>query len=313
MRRPNGSGSVYKLKGNLRKPWVARKTKGWKDNGQPLYIFVGYYATRKEALDALEKFNGKPYDNRPTFAETHEKWLLEAEKDLARTTLAGYESTYKRHFDAFGRLKIAEIKLDDIQELLDGVTTSVGKMSKKLISSVMNYAVRHEIIPPDKPKILSYARLSNDEGRKVERKIFTAEEIERTTDPLILILLYTGLRVGEMLALKEEDIHLEERWLYVRKSKTPAGIRIVPIAERIVPCFSALPTDITYDRFTDVMFIESGHRPHDARHTFISMCADKGIDERVIRAIVGHSGSGITESVYTHIDLTILLEAVNKL
>ena len=41
--------------------------------------------------------------------------------------------------------------------------------------------------------------------------------------------------------------------------------------------------------------------------------ADLGIDERVTKAIDGHAGSGITETVYTHIDLSVLKNAVNKL
>lgn len=54
---------------------------------------------------------------------------------------------------------------------------------------------------------------------------------------VILILIYTGLRIGKLLDLKKEDIHLEERWFHVRESKTKSGIRDVPIAEKIVPFF----------------------------------------------------------------------------
>ena len=67
MRLPNGFGSVYKLSGNRRKPWVARKTTGWtfdeeKQKSYPIYAFVGYYESRKEALTALAEYNKDPYD-----------------------------------------------------------------------------------------------------------------------------------------------------------------------------------------------------------------------------------------------------------
>ena len=52
-----------------------------------------------------------------------------------------------------------------------------------------------------------------------------------------IILIYTGIRIGEFWNLKKEDVHLEERWFYVRESKTESGIREVPIAEKIVPFF----------------------------------------------------------------------------
>lgn len=62
MKLPNGFGSVYKLSGNRRNPWCARKTVGWNDKGQVIYVFIGYYATKKEALIALGDYNKDPYD-----------------------------------------------------------------------------------------------------------------------------------------------------------------------------------------------------------------------------------------------------------
>ena len=53
------------------------------------------------------------------------------------------------------------------------------------------------------------------------------------------MLIYTGVRIGELLELKKEDVHLEERWFYVRESKTEAGVREVPITEKIVPFFTS--------------------------------------------------------------------------
>ena len=50
-------------------------------------------------------------------------------------------------------------------------------------------------------------------------------------------MIYSGVRIGELLGLEKKDIHLDERWFYVKESKTEAGIREVPIAEKIVPFF----------------------------------------------------------------------------
>jgi hypothetical protein len=67
MKLPNGFGTVYKLSGNRRNPYVAKKTKGWEidpktGKSKQLYTVVGYYPTRKEALTALADFNANPYD-----------------------------------------------------------------------------------------------------------------------------------------------------------------------------------------------------------------------------------------------------------
>ena len=55
------------------------------------------------------------------------------------------------------------------------------------------------------------------------------------------------------------------------------------------------------------------HRPHDTRHTGISLLAAAGGDERVIKKIVGHKGQGVTETVYTHFELAELKDAINKI
>lgn len=55
------------------------------------------------------------------------------------------------------------------------------------------------------------------------------------------------------------------------------------------------------------------HRPHDTRHTCVSLLAAAGIDERIIKKIVVHAGQGVTENVYTHYELESLREAINKI
>ncbi len=313
MKKPNGYGSVYKLKDTRRRnPWVARKTVGFKDNGQAIRMFIGFYPTRTEAEKALATYNAKPYDKKTTFGVCADRWFRSAESEMSESTKRIMNAAAKRCASLDG-MKIADIRLGDMQEIVDRVSASVGKQTRTYLSKVFQYAVRNEVIPADRHQIVSFVRLSEDEGKTIPRSVFTKEEIESVDDPLTKILLYTGLRVGEMLDLREEDIHLEERWLFVRRSKTAAGIRTVPICEKIVPCFSALPTDITYERFKRHFRQKYGHLPHDTRHTFISMCADKGIDPRVTKSIVGHSGTDITETVYTHIDLSVLLDAVNIL
>ena len=313
MKRPNGSGTVYKLKGNRRKPWVARKTIGWKKKGIPIYAFVGYYATRKEALKNLEHFNLNPSDRRKTFGECSDEMLAELLPTLSVSSSRCYKAAEAR-CDDLRKMKMSDVKLADMQPIFSGISKSVGLQTKTYLMKVFGYAVRHEILPVERPQIVRYIKLPTDRGNVLKRQIFAPDEMSKVTDPLTLILLYTGMRVGELLSLEEEDIHLSERWLFVRKSKTEAGVRTVPIAEKIVPMFDALPANVSYETFKQ-RFVKMfpGHLPHDTRHTFISRMADLGVDERITKAIVGHAGSGVTETVYTHLDLKLLLDAVNKL
>lgn len=313
MKKPNGYGSVYRLKdGKRRKPWVARKTVGWKDNGQPVYIFLGRFSTRLEAETALAAYNTKPYDRQATFGAVLDLWKERCLPSLSPGTQNVYASIYPR-VAPLKNIPIAEIRLNQLQSIADHCTHAVGKSLKNLLGQVFALAVKHEILTPDRRDLVHYIELSQDKGKTLERRIFTAEEIVMVKEPEVKILLYTGLRVGELIALQPEDIHLEERWIYIRHSKTEAGIRTVPIAEKIVPCFQDLPSHLTYPHLHDTIKAYGGHRPHDTRHTFISLCADHHIDERITKAIVGHAGSGITETVYTHLNLQTLLDAVNTL
>ena len=95
-------------------------------------------------------------------------------------------------------------------------------------------------------------------------------------------------------------------------SKTAAGVRVVPICEKIrsLTPISSVPPSTTFNRyFKDLL---PDHAPHDTRHTFISMMTDKGVDVRIIKAIVGHKMPDVT-AIYTHISLDAMLEAVNKI
>lgn len=78
MRNPNGYGSVVKLSGNRRKPFVVRKTVGWNDKGYPVYQTIGYYPTREAGMIALAEYNKAPWDIDAVLTLETEKVDLEA-------------------------------------------------------------------------------------------------------------------------------------------------------------------------------------------------------------------------------------------
>lgn len=82
MKLPNGYGSVVKMSGKRRKPYMVRKTIGWhldKEKGRQIqdFIIIGYAETRAEGLKMLAEYNQNPYDvdtAKVTFAEVYERW-----------------------------------------------------------------------------------------------------------------------------------------------------------------------------------------------------------------------------------------------
>ena len=55
------------------------------------------------------------------------------------------------------------------------------------------------------------------------------------------------------------------------------------------------------------------HRPHDTRHTCVSLLTVAGVSDKVIKKIIGHKGQGVTEIVYTHFEIEELIDAINKI
>ena len=349
MRLPNSFGSVYKLSGKRRKPWAARKTVGWKtieENMQcyPIYQFIGYYATRAEALSALTAYNENPYDLKAdtiTFKEVYDKWSDKHYETIKNSN--GYKAAYSI-CSVLDNMAFKDIKLSHLQAVVDhsGKNTPTLRNLRILWSLMWEYAVIHEIITPDKRDIIKYVDISNaGNPNAFNRKPFNKKDIKtlwkhsRDNEyiSVILILIYTGLRVSELLNLKKEDIHLEERWFYIKEAKTDAGIREVPIAEKIVPFFKewmdkgcdyliCTPEGkhFTYRNYYDSYWIPlmtelllEKYTPHCTRHTCISLLTEAGADERIIQKIVGHKGQNVTQVVYTHIDLPNKLEAINRI
>ena len=71
-----------------------------------------------------------------------------------------------------------------------------------------------------------------------------------------------------------------------------------------------------YDSYFTPLMEQIGfdHKPHDTRHTCISMLTEAHVDQTMIKKIVGHSGAmTLTERVYTHLDIETLVEAINKI
>lgn len=62
MRNPNGYGTVAKLSGQRRRPYIVKKTVGWNEKRQPIYDIIGYAETREAGNIMLAEYNRDPWD-----------------------------------------------------------------------------------------------------------------------------------------------------------------------------------------------------------------------------------------------------------
>ena len=100
MRSPNGYGSVVKLSGKRRKPYMVRKTVGYDDRAFPVYCVIGYYPTRQDAMIALAQYNNDPYDvdlSKITMKDLFERWSKEAFKHCSPVYDMEYKKIRKTH------------------------------------------------------------------------------------------------------------------------------------------------------------------------------------------------------------------------
>ena len=195
-----------------------------------------------------------------------------------------------------------------------------------------------------KMKIATRSRKKSSKERnpnKHDRNKFSKEEVAKLWTmqgdkyyQIILMLLYNGTRISEFLDLKKEHVHLDEQYFDVIESKTENGIRKVPIADKLLPFYKAwyescpdceylLHTEDGkhfkyrnyYDSYWHPLVEQLGinRTPHCTRHTCISMLSEAGVQDTTIKKIVGHSGAmTLTEKVYTHLDMQVLVDAINK-
>ena len=150
MRNPNGFGCVFKLNGNRRKPYVARITTGWTDEGKQQYRNIGTFSHYKEAVQALTDYHANPYDlntSKITLSEVYEKWSRDKYPKISHSMVCTYKNAYRACKDLYNE-PFSLIKKYQVQELINnsGKTYSGRERLKMLFSQLFNYGIENDII-----------------------------------------------------------------------------------------------------------------------------------------------------------------------
>lgn len=374
MKLPNGFGSVTKLSGNRRKPYLARVTLGWTVDevaGKSIQnrVPIGTFKTKKEALEALAEYGANPYDIRTenmTLAELYQKWTAAYFPTLkndssARTVTSAWSYCHEIH-----SMKAKDVRARHIKGIMeDGyIIPNKGKdKGKKVLASpgtkariksmfnlMLDYAVEYEVVDRNYARTFDISDdiIKDKEAAKRDHFPLRDHEMQKLWDnldfpyvDLALVQCYGGWRPQELGLIELSNVDLEN-WSFTGGMKTEAGIdRIVPIHTRIrslvknryeeavslgseylFNCTDASKGGIklTYDkyayRFEKILIalqLNPDHRPHDPRSTFITNAKKAGVDEYVIKRLVGHAISDVTEKVYTERNLEWLRTEIEKI
>lgn len=340
MRKPNGYGSIKKLSGNRRRPYVFVVSVNGKQKP------VEYFPTQLEAEIFAADYNKLHFHRslpnpQITLAELYYRWLPAHTTNTSpsKSTLDSYTNSFK-HLWPLQYESIQSLKYADYQKILDsmrksGLSYSSLKKVRSLISLLEKYAIKLELINK------SYAPLLSIGKNKAVRPHhpFSRQKINRLWShsadigvDTVLLLLYTGMRVGEMLNLQKSDVNLRNGYIRITKSKTISGIRVIPIHHRILYLVtnrmksvgSYLITDsdgnqFNYSRYCSLWrsvmhtIRADTHTTHDCRHTVATLLDNAGANETSKRRILGHAGGDVTERVYTHKGLRQLRKCIELL
>ena len=269
--------------------------------------------------------------NTITLRQLFNEWLPIHSQSISDSAVKSYHIAFK-HIDNISDMPITNIHFQHLQNVINsmhvkGLSYSSCKKVRTLLNQLLNYA-----IIKDYP-ITNYSQHLNlgPNIPTIKRRIFTRQQINKlwvidtSYTHMILILLYTGLRIGELLKLRRQDIYRRSAYLIVRHAKTKAGEgRIIPIHHRIMPLIEQLYTNtddylfpISYTtfhkHFKDIMKqLNCKHTIHDTRHTFASLL-DAVAPPNTLRSLLGHKQGDITTRVYTHKTIRELRKAIELL
>lgn len=344
MRLPNGFGQISKINNaRLRNPYRVMITVGKTDEGRPICKILkpqGYFRTYNEAYGALMQYNKRPYElDGTTLQDAYTLWSDKYKMAVNPSRFRSISASWKRAAPIHSML-IRDIRPKHIRRLLDDLegkeTANIQSLLKQTLNMVFDYAVEHGLTDQNSARECKPVRglAATLEKETTSHIAFNADELNvlwaHAKDPCIraiLIQCYSGWRPDEFLSLRPENIN-RENLSFTGGSKTECGRnRVVPIHSKIQSLVNDAFNDYDYRMFSGeyrhylavfhrtmgVYGLNTDHRPHDARKTFVTLAKQYNVNEYAIKRIVGHRISDLTERVYTERDYAWLKAEIEKI
>lgn len=264
-RKRNASeGSIFQRKDGR---WCAVLSLGWND-GKRVRKSI-YRATAEEVRQAMTKalrerdLGTLPKAGAsPTMEKFLGQWLTSRTSSLRVRSREKYEAIIRRHLvPAIGRIRLEKLTPSHVQSMLDALL--VGGLSARSVQSIrivlvaaLNQALRWSMVGRNVAELVSGPRVVN-----AEMKVLSPEQARQflvacrgdSLEALYWLALSTGLRRGELLALKWQDVDFERGILSVRRAlgrstsegiviaepKTPQGRRTVRLSAPVIAVLRA--------------------------------------------------------------------------
>lgn len=274
-----------------------------------------------------------------TVAEYVREWLKSTKGSVKPSTYDWYEMIMRIHIvPHLGHLLLSQLTPMHIQtayrELKEsGASASTINGCHRVLRAALNQAVRWELlhrnptVGVDKPR----------KGRR-EMEVLTSEQVNKLLDaarsrsnyPLYLAAVTTGLREGELLGLRWQDLDLDRKTItitgtlsrdgeWIGSPKTKSSARTIPIPTELADELREMP------RSSELVFTTSTGQPinhanlhrqfksllkkaklpnirfHDLRHTHATLLLQAGVHPKIVQERLGHSSISMTMDIYSHV------------
>ncbi|MGW3931348.1 tyrosine-type recombinase/integrase [Streptomyces microflavus] len=360
-RNSNGEGTIYRRKdGRYEGATYVLTTTGAKKRVRV------YGATRAEVHTKLTEAKARNDQGIPApdknwlLGNYLDRWLAEViEPTRKPTTYDLYESNIRRYLKPdIGHIPLVKLSVSTLQQYLnqqlaDGKTVRKVQTLREVLSSALTRAMREELLSRNVARLVEVREVQRNETETFEpwtpeeaRQFLTAAARHKWFPAFLISTLY-GLRRGEVLGLRWQDIDFAKGVIRVRQQvfrargkvqigpvKTKAGVRDLPLLQVVGQVVQYWSRQHGHN-LEGLVFITSARGPiepqnysraflricarhqirrirlHDERHGTATLLADLGVPDKDIQRIMGHSNISITQKIYMHGRLTTRRDAMN--
>lgn len=286
-----------------------------------------------------------------TVKEYANKWLPLYKSSVSEKCYNDYAKQIEALFPFIGHKLLSEVTVDDaaaVWQHYAGYSASTIKRARMLYIALFDTAIENELCHknPFKSKFTQPPRGTSGSHRaltdqEVDLILSTPHRFQRA----VLVMLFAGLRRGEVLALSSDDIDLSRDLIHVNKAvrydsnqpilsdpKSEAGFRSVPILSPLRPfllnhagliaadTFGRMMSEVAFrnawSSYLRALSAAAGHpvsiRPHDLRHTYCTMLRDAGVDMKQAMIWLGHADEKMILRVYDHVRESRSRASVNQ-
>ena len=368
-KRGSGEGNIRKMRsGN----WSGQIMDGYRDDGKRRIISFSA-PTRSEVLDKIREYqehkelpdldSAKEQKVVPLFQDFAAQWYASYRNQVEASTYSGYYYTLKILNQYFASLPIDQVKTTAINQFMNdlrehGYSTSLISKCRAMLIQIFDMAEADDIVEKNYARrAFTSAKKRKLGDKKVQKKdAFSPEEFsilmkclpESLTGYSIRLLLVTGIRVQELLALTPEDfsksgdsvrickaVKMVNGYPILGVTKSRSSERVVPIPQeyryisqwlmenggQVYLWCDVRRTNLLYDTgyfrrkyYSTIESIPAVRKlsPHCCRHTYVSLLQGQGVAMETIAKLTGHSDIATTGN-YLHISEDTLQKAVSSL